>query len=206
MLKHSVLRVVTLALLTGAGLAACRRPIPPGATPVVDSTAAGGAESAGASGGSASDSAATSAADGTGSLADEEARRVAELRNVLLAPVYFEFDQADLSDQTRAALEQKAAVLRQFESVTVRVAGHTDGRGSDEYNLALGQRRGGIVKRYLMERGIAAARIEVVSYGEERPAAEGDDEAARSQSRRAEFEITADVNFSPNTSRSRTSP
>ncbi|MBW3551024.1 MAG: OmpA family protein, partial [Proteobacteria bacterium] len=61
----------------------------------------------------------------------------------------------------------------------------------DEYNLALGQRRGATVKRYLMERGVAGGRLEVVSYGEERPAAEGDDESAYSQNRRAEFEITA---------------
>ncbi|HEY4129853.1 MAG TPA: OmpA family protein, partial [Gemmatimonadaceae bacterium] len=63
--------------------------------------------------------------------------------------------------------------------------------GSDEYNLALGQRRAAGVKRYLMEHGVADARMETISYGEERPVAQGTDEAAFSQNRRAEFEITA---------------
>ena len=71
------------------------------------------------------------------------------------------------------------------------IDGHTDERGSDEYNLALGQRRAATVKRYLIDHGIADARIETISYGEERPVAQGNDESAWSQNRRAEFEITA---------------
>ncbi len=145
-------------------------------------------------------------ADTTPSLDDEGARATAELRNALLAPVYFEFDQADLSEQTRAALVQKSVLLRQYPTVVVRIAGHTDSRGSDEYNLALGQRRAAIVKRFLIDRGIAASRIELVSYGEERPAAEGDDEAARSQNRRAEFEISSGADFSQPSSQTPTSP
>ena len=200
LLSRRVLQLAALGLAADSALAACRRPIPPGAvtTPVSDSSAIGSASG----GGIASADSATSAADSTPSLDDENARATAELRNALLAPVYFEYDQADLSDQTRAALEQKAALMKRYPALTVRVAGHTDARGSDEYNLALGQRRGGIVKRYLVERGVAARRLEVVSYGEERPSAEGDDEAARSQNRRAEFEIMAGANFS----QSQTSP
>jgi peptidoglycan-associated lipoprotein len=188
MLSRRLLRAAALGLVAGGGLAACRRAVPPAATPVADTSAAGrgvGSTTAGTAGSGAA------RPDSAAALNDEAARARAELRNALLAPVYFEFDQADLSDQTRAALEQKATVMRQYPELIVRIAGHTDSRGSDEYNLALGQRRGGIVKRYLMERGVADRRLEVVSYGEERPAAEGDDEAARSQNRRAEFEITA---------------
>lgn len=205
MLTSRPLRVAALGIVVGSALAACRRPIPPGATPVADSASTAGVGSTSGASDTSSDTSSTPASTAP-SLDDEGARAAAELRNALLAPVYFEFDQADLSDQTRAALEQKAALLRQNSEVSLRIAGHTDGRGSDEYNLALGQRRGAIVKRYLMERGVAEARMEVVSYGEERPSAEGDDEAARSQNRRAEFEITAGDNFSQPRSQSQTSP
>jgi peptidoglycan-associated lipoprotein len=71
------------------------------------------------------------------------------------------------------------------------VSGHTDERGSDEYNLALGQRRAAAAKAYLVQHGIADSRIETISYGEERPVAQGSDDAAYAQNRRAEFEITA---------------
>jgi peptidoglycan-associated lipoprotein len=74
------------------------------------------------------------------------------------------------------------------------VAGNTDNRGSDEYNLALGQRRAAEVKRYLIARGIDASRIDVVSFGEERPAASGDNEDAWAKNRRDEFEIIAGAN------------
>ena len=187
MLNSRPLRVVALGILAGTVLAACRRPIPPGATPERDTTAVV----------TAPPSDANTAPTTTGPTAEEErARAAAAMRNTLLAPVYFEFDQADLGGQTRADLEQKATLLQQNTDVALRIAGHTDARGSDEYNLALGQRRGATVKRYLMERGVAASRLEVVSYGEERPAAEGDEESAYSQNRRAEFEITGGTTLS----------
>jgi peptidoglycan-associated lipoprotein len=199
-----VLRLAVVGAVAASGLAACRRPIPPGATPVADSAGVGRGSAGG--GLSSADSAGRAAAEGAPSLDDEGARAAAELRNALLAPVYFEFDQADLSEQTRAALVQKSVLLGRYPSVIVRVAGHTDSRGSDEYNLALGQRRAAIVKRFLVDRGVSASRLELVSYGEERPAAEGDDEEARSQNPRAEFEITAGADFNQPSSQSPTSP
>jgi len=78
--------------------------------------------------------------------------------------------------------------------VTIQVAGHTDERGSDEYNLALGQRRAAAVKAYLVQHGVADSRISTVSYGEEHPIAQGADESAWAQNRRAEFAITAGAN------------
>ena len=188
MLNSRSFRVLALGLLAGTVLAACRRPVPPGATPVADTarvattTPPTGANTAPANSGLSAE--------------EERARAAAAMRNTLLAPVYFEFDQADLSGQTRADLEQKATLLQQNADIALRIAGHTDSRGSDEYNLALGQRRGATVKRYLMERGIAGGRLEVVSYGEERPAVEGDEESAYSQNRRAEFEITSGTTLS----------
>ena len=186
-----VLRLAAFGLVATSGSVACRRPVQPAATPASDTSGvAAGTNTTAPTGGAAADTIAIADTLGAGP-SDAAARSEAEVRNALLAAVYFEFDQADLNDQTRAALEQKAAVLRQNQGITLRIAGHTDARGSDEYNLALGQRRASVVKRYLVERGIAGSRLEIVSYGEERPAAQGEDESAHSQNRRAEFEITA---------------
>jgi peptidoglycan-associated lipoprotein len=113
------------------------------------------------------------------------------LRNTVTAVIHFDFDKSDLRDDARAALDAKIPVLMANPDVTIRVAGHTDERGSVEYNIALGQRRAASAKRYLMERGVAANRIETVSFGEGRPVADGHDEGAWSQNRRDEFEITA---------------
>ena len=113
------------------------------------------------------------------------------VRSTLLATVHFDLDQSELRGEDRAVLDAKVPILQANPAVRIRVAGHTDERGSDEYNLALGQRRAATVKRYLMDHGIADARIETISYGEERPVAQGADETAWAQNRRAEFEITA---------------
>jgi peptidoglycan-associated lipoprotein len=115
----------------------------------------------------------------------------ASLRTALLTTVHFELDQSDLRGEDRAILDAKVPILQANPGVMIRVAGHADERGSDEYNLALGQRRAAAVKAYLIQRGIAESRIETVSYGEERPVAQGSDESAFAQNRRAEFEITA---------------
>ncbi len=110
-------------------------------------------------------------------------------RAVLLAPVYFDYDQAELRDDTRAALEAKLAILARYRALRVRVAGHTDDRGADEYNLALGGRRAAAVKRYFAERGVDADRIDVVSFGKERPTCEAEDESCWGRNRRAEFAV-----------------
>ena len=128
-------------------------------------------------------------------LAEEEAARaaaarIAELRNTLMAPIYFDFDSDGLSADATAALDMKLRILNANNGLTLRIAGHADERGSDEYNLALGQRRAAAAKRYLTQRGIDDGRIEIISFGEERPAMQGSDESAWSQNRREEFEIT----------------
>ena len=111
-------------------------------------------------------------------------------RRTVTAVVYFDYNSAELSQDARATLESKIPLLSGNPELKIRIAGHSDERGSDEYNLALGQRRAAAAKRYLTQRGIAANRIETVSYGEERPSVEGHDEAAWAQNRRDEFEIT----------------
>lgn len=115
----------------------------------------------------------------------------ANLRNAVTAVIHFDFDKSDLRDDARAALDAKIPVLTANPDVSIRVAGHTDERGSVEYNIALGQRRAASAKRYLVERGVAANRIETVSFGEGRPVSDGHDENAWAQNRRDEFEITA---------------
>jgi peptidoglycan-associated lipoprotein len=122
---------------------------------------------------------------------DAVARAKDAARASLTAPIYFEFDSDALTDADRAALDAKVGILNASNGVKIKVAGHTDERGSDEYNLALGQRRAAAAKRYLTQHGVPDAVIEIISYGEEHPAVDGHDEAAWSKNRRDEFEVTA---------------
>ncbi len=117
------------------------------------------------------------------------ASEVVNLRSLLEAAVRFEYDASELTDDGRVALDAKLPILRTNTALRIRIAGHTDSRGSDEYNLALGLRRASSARKYLADRGIAVGRIDVVSFGEERPAASGEDDGSWAQNRRAEFEI-----------------
>ena len=118
-------------------------------------------------------------------------RAASEARNALTAAIYFDFDRSDLRDDARSTLDAKLPLLNANSAVRLRVAGHTDERGSDEYNMALGQRRAAAAKRYLTQRGVAAERIETVSFGEERPTCNDHNESCWSQNRRDNFEIIA---------------
>lgn len=113
----------------------------------------------------------------------------ANLRALLEAPVLFEYDASDVTGEARIVLDAKLPVLRTNAALRVRISGHTDSRGSDEYNLALGLRRAAATRKYLSDRGIDVARIDIVSFGEERPSATGEGEDSFSKNRRAEFEI-----------------
>jgi peptidoglycan-associated lipoprotein len=104
-----------------------------------------------------------------------------------LEKVFFEFDDYTLTPEARGILARNAEWLRQNPAARLTIEGNCDERGSDEYNLALGQRRAEAVKNYLVSLGVAAERLSSTSYGEERPAAAGSDESAWSQNRRAEF-------------------
>ncbi len=99
---------------------------------------------------------------------------------------YFEFDRAVLNAEARAALDIHAQRLRGGNR-QVRLEGHTDERGTREYNMALGERRGNAVKEYLVLQGVNPNNLEVISYGEERPAALGSTEQAWAQNRRVEM-------------------
>jgi len=104
-----------------------------------------------------------------------------------LGVVFFEFDSFSITGESRSVLETNAKWLKANTGVNVQVEGHCDERGTTEYNLALGERRAGAVKDFLVSRGVPASRIQTISYGEERPVANGVNEMAWAQNRRAEF-------------------
>ncbi|MBM0171388.1 peptidoglycan-associated lipoprotein Pal [Altererythrobacter sp. C41] len=99
--------------------------------------------------------------------------------------IYFDLDRYNVDSADMAALQTQAQYLAQYPNITITVEGHADERGTREYNLALGERRANSAKNYLVSLGVAANRIRTVSYGKERPAALGSNEAAWAQNRRA---------------------
>jgi peptidoglycan-associated lipoprotein len=130
-------------------------------------------------------------ADSIAAERERLAAAVAAARNTIIAPTYFDLDKADLTEQAKAILDAKIPILNANTALQIRIAGNCDARGSDEYNLALGQRRAASAKRYLTDHGVDGARIDLISYGKERPAVEGNTEDAYAKNRRDEFEITA---------------
>ena len=117
------------------------------------------------------------------------AAAAAEVRNTLAAMIHFDFDKSNIRPDDAGMLDQKVAILNANPDLRIRINGHCDERGSDEYNLALGNRRSTAAKNYLVSHGVDASRIETASYGEERPVAMGHDEDSWAQNRRDEFEI-----------------
>jgi peptidoglycan-associated lipoprotein len=106
---------------------------------------------------------------------------------VALAPIYFNYDKSDLSQNARNTLSQNANALKSSPNTNVSIEGHCDERGSAEYNLALGERRAKAAQQYLVTLGVQPDRLSTVSYGEEKPAAAGHNEAAWAKNRRVEF-------------------
>ena len=111
------------------------------------------------------------------------------VRALLGTMIHFDYDKAIIRGGDASVLDQKVAILQANPGLRIRISGHCDERGSDEYNLALGNRRATAAKQYVVSHGIDGSRIETVSYGEERPLASGHDEEAWAQNRRDEFEI-----------------
>ena len=103
------------------------------------------------------------------------------------APIYFDFDESVLKPEAQASLRNKAAFLRMNSSFSVRIEGHCDERGTNEYNLTLGERRAEAAEKYLRSLGISSSRVSTLSYGEEKPAVIGSNESAWSKNRRDEF-------------------
>jgi peptidoglycan-associated lipoprotein len=112
-------------------------------------------------------------------------------RNSPIKPVFFEYDSSDITTEARETLDANAVALKKYSSWTITIEGHSDERGTAEYNLALGERRAVAARAYLVSLGIPGDRLRTVSYGKEFPFDPGHDDAAWSKNRRAHFVITA---------------
>ncbi|HEV2016932.1 MAG TPA: OmpA family protein [Gemmatimonadaceae bacterium] len=122
--------------------------------------------------------------------ADRAATSRAQVQSTLTTPVRFEFDRSVLNDEALQLLDAKVAALQANPTIRVRIEGNADDSGSDEYNMALSQKRAGIAHRYLTERGIDGSRLQIVSFGEEKPTCTANrDEPCRAQNRRDEFVV-----------------
>ena len=181
--RNSALSVVVLVTFT---LGACRKNKPDGVLPPAPSTAPVSPDN----GSDTSDRDRAERERLERERAERE-RALAELRRTMTAPVYFGFDRSDLTAEARETLEAKWSILSANPSMSIVIEGHADDLGSDEYNLALGQRRAAAAKRYLTQRDIDPSRIEITSFGEERPACQEATDACRSRNRRGEFRITS---------------
>jgi peptidoglycan-associated lipoprotein len=108
-----------------------------------------------------------------------------------LTDVSFDYDMSIIRDDQRATLQKNADYMRRWTSIRVTIEGHADARGTNEYNLALGERRGNAVRDYLVGLGIAAERMVVISKGEESPVCTDETEGCFARNRRGHFIITA---------------
>jgi len=182
--------IATISLVAVGGLASgCSRnkPVAGAPTPAAsDRTAADAAAAEAAKLREEADRAAAAAkAD-----ADRAAASRTQVQRTLTTPVRFEFDRSVLTDEALQLLDAKVAALQANPSIRVRIEGNADDAGSDEYNMALSQRRAAIAHRYFTERGIDGSRLQMVSFGEERPTCTtGRDEPCRAQNRRDEFVV-----------------
>lgn len=131
----------------------------------------------------------TGAASGGGASASSNGGAIPGSQQDLTANVgdrvFFAYDQSQLSSDARATLDRQVQWLQRYPQVSIQMAGNTDERGTEEYNLALGQRRANAARDYLVAQGVSSARIRTISYGKERPAATGSDEQAYAQDRNA---------------------
>ena len=187
-------RGIVLALIAVVGISGCRRT--PQTVVPADTTTPPPVETCDAACRQRlADSAAAAEAERARLAAEADARNrasaVERATAMLTAMIFFDYDAAEIRGDAKAALDAKLPILRANSGIQIRISGHADERGSDQYNDALGQRRAASAKRYLTDNGIDAARIAIVSYGEQRPMTTGADESAWSRNRRAEFEITA---------------
>lgn len=168
------------AAVLALGLAACQKPkqVQPEPTAPVPTETEGASTS-----GIGTDAGAGATTAGAMSEAQRQALAALQARNV----VYFEYDSSEIKPEYDAVVTAHAAYLTRFRTARVRLEGHTDERGSREYNIGLGERRAQTVRRALLLQGVQETQIATVSYGEERPAAEGSDESAYGKNRRVEL-------------------
>jgi peptidoglycan-associated lipoprotein len=151
------------------------------------STSSGSTSSGSTSSGSTSSGSTSSGSTASAGSTSQPAAAVdaADLLANVGDRVLFGFDSSELTSGSQATLNRQAAFLAARPALRITIEGHCDERGTREYNLALGERRASVVRDYLVARGINAARIKTISYGKERPAAVGSNEAAWAKNRRS---------------------
>ena len=185
-MRHKIIATISL-LAVGAVATGCSRNKPATApAPTASATAADAAAAEAARLREESDRAAAAAkAD-----ASRAAALRAQVQSTLTTPVRFEFDRSVLTDEALQLLDAKVAALQANPAIRVRIEGNADDSGSDEYNMALSQRRAAIAHRYFTERGVDASRLQMVSNGEEKPTCTANrEEPCRAQNRRDEFVV-----------------
>lgn len=116
---------------------------------------------------------------------------VSAVNTITDARVYFDFDKFDIKADYKDVLKQKAELMKRFPSIQVRIEGNCDARGTQEYNLALGERRARAAYEYMVMLGVNPAQLEMISFGKERPAVEGTGPEVWSKNRRDEFRVIA---------------
>ena len=124
---------------------------------------------------------------------DEEALRRQRIQARIaevFKPVYFAYDQSTISAEGQSTLQEIGKLMKEVPEITARIEGHADERGTNDYNLALGEHRSKAVNDYLASYGIQGSRLSSISYGEEKPAVEGKDEGSWAKNRRVEFTTT----------------
>lgn len=188
------LLLLLVAGLVLAGTACGGKPEPPTPAPQANADSAAAAERARQDSIAAAQARAREAADRLARqrMADSLAalgRSTEAVRTLLATMIHFDFDKSNIRPGDASILDQKIQILQANPNVRIRISGHCDERGSDEYNLALGNRRATSAKQYLVSHGIDAGRIETRSFGKERPLDPGHNEAAWALNRRGEFEI-----------------
>ena len=114
-----------------------------------------------------------------------------EVKEIYLAPIFFDFDKYDLRSGDREILKRNADQLVENPDATIRIEGHCDERGTVEYNLALGEKRARAAMQFLVDMGVDPSRLSIVSYGEEKPLDPGHDERAWAKNRRVEFVLVS---------------
>ncbi|MBQ3840608.1 MAG: OmpA family protein [Fibrobacter sp.] len=187
--------IVKIALISSAAclaLVACAKKQQPQTDPAAEAAPAAAAQD------SASAAMTQAQAD---SLAAEQARLEAErleaerarlealINQIMSEDVYFDFDRSELTEKAKELLAQVGELLLKEKRFTITIEGHTDARGTEDYNFTLGAKRAMKVKEFLAAYGIENSRMESVSYGKEAPKAQGETEEAYSQNRRANFRV-----------------
>jgi peptidoglycan-associated lipoprotein len=167
-----VAQLMLIVMMSGLGLAACKSKPPtlPDASNTPEQPSA--------------ETGRTSDTDVSGRPTDEQARQAAIQAGTI---IYFDYDRAEIKPEFVPIVTAHAKYLNTNASNKIRLEGHSDERGSREYNIGLGERRSQAVRRALMLQGVTEAQITTVSYGEERPAVQGSDESAYAKNRRVEL-------------------